>query len=74
MRNHEPPAVRGERSSWGLHTLRGGVLAAEVLLLVASQKTLGLNLGSRATGELLVKVHDLLHANGIGRRADGLFP
>lgn len=59
--------------------LRPGVLTpsrwvlAHVLLLVASEKTLGLGLGSWATGQLLVEAHDLLHADSIGGGADSLF-
>ena len=49
-----------------------GWVLAHVLLCVASEKTLGLRLGSWATGQLLVEVDDLLHADGIGGRADGL--
>jgi hypothetical protein len=48
-----------------------GVLA-HVLGLVASEETLGLDLGGGAAGELLVEAHDLLHADSIGRGADCL--
>ena len=55
----------------GQRTPAGSVLA-HVLLLVATEKTLGLNLRSSTTGELLVEAHDLLHADGIGGGADSL--
>lgn len=41
-----------------------GVLA-KVPLLVAAQKTLWLDLGGGASGQLLVKAHDFLHAQSI---------
>lgn len=43
-----------------------------MLVLVTSEKTLGLNLGGSATGELLVEVDDTLHADGIGGSANSL--
>jgi hypothetical protein len=54
-----------------VRTPRGRVLA-HVSLLVAGEQSLGLDLGSGATGKLLVEAHDLLHADGVGGRADGL--
>ena len=55
------------------HTLGGGVLATEVLVLVTTDEALGLDLGGGATGKLLVEVDDALHADGIGGGADGLW-
>jgi len=49
-----------------------GRILAHVPLLVAGEQSLGLDLGRGATGQLLVEAHDLLHADGVGRRADGL--
>lgn len=43
-----------------------------MLGLVATEKTLGLNLGGGATGELLVETDDALHAQSIGGGTDGL--
>lgn len=43
-----------------------------MLGLVAAEKTLGLNLGGGATGELLVETDDALHAQGIGSGSDRL--
>ena len=43
-----------------------------MLLRIASEKALGLGLGSWATGQLLVEAHNLLHADGIGRGANSL--
>lgn len=54
------------------HTLRRGVLAAEVLGGVAAEDASGLSLGGGTTGELLVEVDNALHANGVGVRAKGL--
>ena len=45
-------------------TLSGRVLA-EVLGLVSAEKTGGLDLGGRSTGQLLVEVDDTLHAQSI---------
>jgi hypothetical protein len=50
----------------------GGGLLAKVRLLVPAHEALCLRLGSRSAGELLVEAHDLLHAHGIGGRANGL--
>lgn len=58
-------------SSRRARTLGGGVLA-EVGLLVTAEEALGLGLGSRAAGELLVEADDLLHADGIGGGTNGL--
>lgn len=54
------------------HTSRRGVLAGKVPGLVAAEKTGGLDLGGRAPGELLVKVDDALHAEGIGGGTNSL--
>ena len=65
---------RASSVSWrsqGPLTPSGWVLA-HVLLLVASEKTLCLGLRSWATGQLLVEVHHLVHAHGIGRGSDSL--
>lgn len=53
------------------HTRDRGVLA-EVTGLVAAEKTLGLDLGSGTTGELLVEADDTLHTQGVGSSANGL--
>lgn len=52
-------------------TLSGRVLA-EVLGLVATEKTGGLDLGSGTPRKLLVEADDTLHADGIRSSADGL--
>lgn len=54
------------------HTSRRGVLSGKVPGLVAAEKTGGLDLGGRAPGELLVKVDDALHAEGIGGGTNSL--
>lgn len=61
-----PPTERAQ------HTSRRGVLAGKVPGLVAAEKTSGLDLGGRAPGELLVKVDDALHAEGIGGGTNSL--
>ena len=55
----------------GRRTHHGGLLA-KVLLLVAAEEALGLDGRGRAPGELLVKVDDTLHAQGIGSRSNSL--
>lgn len=55
------------------HTLGGRVLA-KVLGLVSAKETSGLNLGSRASGELLVEVDDTLHADSIRGGTESLYP
>ena len=50
----------------------GGRVLAEVLGLVSTEKTRGLDLGSGTPGKLLVEADDTLHANGIGSSADSL--
>jgi hypothetical protein len=54
------------------HTSRRGVLAGKVPGLVAAEKTSGLGLRGRAPGELLVKVDDALHPEGIGGGTNSL--
>ena len=55
------------------HTLRRRVLA-KVLGLVFAEKAGGLDLGSRATGELFVEVDDTLHAHSVRGSTNGLRP
>lgn len=52
-------------------TLSRRVLA-EVLRLVAAQDTGSLDLGGRASGQLLVEVDDALHCDSIGVGAESL--
>ena len=54
-----------------LRTLARRVLA-KVLGLVAAQDTRGLDLGGRATRELLVEIDDALHLSGVRSARDGL--
>lgn len=50
----------------GGRTLRGGVLAVEVLGGVAAEQTLALGLGSRTAGQPLVELDDVAHLDGVG--------
>jgi hypothetical protein len=65
---------QNRNSPWPVDGIRtpSGRLLAHVLLLVAAEEALAVGLGSWATGQLLVEAHNLLHADGIGRGADGL--
>ena len=65
-----PGSRLGSDGRWP-HTLRRRVLA-KVLSLVFAENAGGLDLGSRATGELLVEVDDTLHADSVRGSTNGL--
>lgn len=53
-------------------TSTGGILAAEVAGLVATEEAGGLGLGSRTTGQTGVEVHHTLHTGSILSSTNGL--
>lgn len=56
----------------GPRTLAGGVLAVEVLLAVPAEGAVGLDLRSGTTGELLVELANVGHADSVGVGTEGL--
>lgn len=67
-----PGSRLGSDARWP-HTLRRRVLA-KVLGLVFAENAGGLDLGSSATGKLLVEVDDTLHADSVRGSTNGLRP